>query len=115
MVASSGELDSGSLHRLEFWQELPGHLPLEGITADHVDDALDALVSRGKLRTGRGVRMESSGKPLAPATVTRYVSTVGGVYRWAEARRLLRKSHIAPTHGVQTFASPLDKNKFMTR
>ena len=114
MVASSRELDSGYLHRLQFWQDQLGRLPLGEVTADDVDDALDVLVTRGKLRTGRGVRTESSGKPLSPATVTRYVSTLGGVYRWAKAQRLLRKSHIAPTRGVQTSTSPVDKNKFMT-
>ncbi len=114
MVASSRELDSGSLHRLQFWQDQLGHLLISQVTVDDVDDALDALVTRGKLRTGRRVRTESSGKPLSPATVTRYVSTLGGVYRWAKAQRLLRKSHIAPTRGVQTFTSPVDKNKFMT-
>jgi integrase len=114
MVASSRELDSGSIHRLQFWQGRLGHLLLSDVTADDVDDALDSLVTRGKLRAGRGLRTQSSGKPLSPATVTRYVSTLGGVYRWAKAQRLLRKSHIAPTRGVQTHTSPVNKNKFLT-
>ena len=114
MVASSPDLDSGSLHRLEFWVGQLGTLLISDISADHVDDALDVLVRRGKLRTGRRITTESSGKPLSPATVTRYVSTLGGVYRWAKSQRLLRKSHIAPTRGVQTASSPINKNKFMT-
>lgn len=114
IVASKPDLDCGSLHRLEFWQQQLGYLPLRDISADDVDDAIDKLVSRGKLRAGRRIHTQSTGQPLSPATITRYVATLGGVYRWAKSQRLLRKSHIAPTRGVQTASSPINKNKFMT-
>lgn len=114
MVASHLDLDCGSLHRLEFWKSQLGQHQLRDISADDVDGALDVLVSRGKLRAGRSLNTQSTGKPLAPATITRYVATLGGIFRWAKGQRLLRKSHIVPTRGVQTAASPINKNKFMT-
>lgn len=114
MMASNHAMDIGSQHRLRFWQERLGGLLLTDITPEHVDDALDALVARGRLRAGRGVTTSISGKPLAPSTLTRYVATLGGVYRYAKRMRLVRKSHISPTRGVETHASPVNRNKFMT-
>lgn len=114
MMASNNAMDIGSQHRLQFWQEQLGDMALTDITAEDVDDALDVLVARGRLRAGRGVKTTTSGKPLAPSTLTRYVATLGGVYRYAKRMRLVRKSHVSPTRGVETNASPVDRNKFMT-
>ncbi len=113
MMASNEAMDIGSQHRLQFWQEQLGDMALTDITADEVDDALDVLVARGRLRAGRGVKTTTSGKPLAPSTLTRYIATLGGVYRYAKRMRLVRKGHISPTRGVETHASPVDRNKFM--
>ena len=108
MVASSPDLDSGSLHRLEFWVGQLGTLLISDISADHVDDALDVLVRRGKLRTGRRITTESSGKPLSPATVTRYVSTLGGVFS--------RRNHHATVHrgGLDPLLRFIHDTKMMT-
>ena len=99
---------------LLFWQHELGHRPLADITADEVDDALRCLSARGRLKAGRGIDTTRSGKPLAEATITRYVSTLGGVYKYARKMRLLKKGHLSPTRGVETSTSPIDKNKFMT-
>lgn len=114
MMASHRAMDIGSQHRLQFWQEQLGDRLLTDITADDIDNVLDKLVARGRLRAGRGMNTQASGKPLSPATLTRYVATLGGVYRYAKRMRLVRKSHVSPTRGIETHSSPVDKNKFMT-
>ena len=113
-MASDCPADVGSHGRLIFWREELGQLPLLEITADDVDDAVLRLAQRGKLKAGRGLETSPSGKPLAPATLTRYVTTLGGVYRWARKSRLIKKTHRSPTEGVEKPASPVDPNKFLS-
>jgi len=113
-MASTDAMDVGSQGRLQFWQSALGQMPIEAVTADDVDEALRALALRGKLKAGRNMASAPSGKPLAEATITRYVATLGGVYRYARKMRLLPKSFVSPSRGVETSTSPIDKNKFMT-
>jgi hypothetical protein len=66
---------TGSVGRLAFWVEHLGHLDVADVTEAHVDQALDALVRRGKLKAGRGALSNAvpTGKPLSGATVNRYI------------------------------------------
>lgn len=113
-MASDAPADIGSHGRLQFWREELGHMEAREITPDHVDDAIVKLAKRGKLKAGRNMNAIPSGKPLAPATITRYQTTLSGVYRWARRNRLLPRSTPSPTQGLDKPTSPIDKNKFLT-
>ena len=114
MMASDHSHDIGSQGRLMFWRSELGHIEAAEITADQVDDACGRLALRGKLKGGRSMTTEPSGKPLAPATITRYLTTLASVYKWAKKHRLLPRALVNPTTGLEKPTSPIDKNKFLT-
>ena len=114
MMVSDSPADIGSLGRVEFWRSELGHIDLLAITEDHVEDSCLRLAKRGKLTAGRNITARPSGKPLAPATITRYLTTLAGIYRWAKRQRLLPRRHETPTKGLEKPTSPVDKNKYMT-
>ncbi len=114
MMVSDSPADIGSLGRVEFWRTELGHIDIRAITEDDVEDACIRLAKRGKLTAGRNMTARPSGKPLAPATITRYLTTLAGIYRWAKRQRLLPRRHETPTKGLEKPASPVDKNKYLT-
>jgi integrase len=100
--------DRGIGTRLAFWTEaLGGHVAAE-ISADDVADTLASLaLARGRTFLGRDKasgerRFKPRGETaLAPATVNRYLTSLGIVYRWARRRRLLPRGFVAPTRGIE--------------
>ena len=114
MMVSDSPADIGSHGRVAFWRSELGHLDIRDITDDHVEDACLRLAQRGKLTAGRNMTARPSGKPLAPATITRYMTTLAGIYRWAKRRKLLSRRHETPTKGLEKATSPVDKNKYLT-
>ena len=114
MMASDSPADIGSLGRVEFGRTELGHIDLLAITEDHVEDSCLRLAKRGKLTAGRNITARPSGNPLAPATITRYLTTLAGIYRWAKRQRLLPRRHETPTKRLEKPTSPVDKNKYMT-
>ena len=114
MMVSDSPADIGSLGRVEFWRTELGHIDIRAITEDDVEDACIRLAKRGKLTAGRNMTARPSGKPLAPATITRYLTTLAGIYRWGKRQRLIPRRHETPTKGLEKTTSPVDKNKYMT-
>ena len=115
MMASDTPADIGSLGRVEFWRKELGHIDICAITEDDVEDACIRLTRRGKLKAGRNLITQPSGEPLAPATITRYITTLAGIYRWAKRNRAIKRRHETPTKGLAKPSSPVDKNKYMTK
>ena len=113
-MASDSPADIGSHGRLAFWREQLGHLEATAITPDDVDDVIVELARRGKLIAGRNITVTPSGKPLAPATLTRYQTTLSGIYRWARRHRLIPRNTPSPTQSLEKPTSPIDRNKFLT-
>lgn len=101
MMVSDSPADIGSLGRVEFWRTELGHIDIRAITEDDVEDACIRLAKRGKLTAGRNMTARPSGKPLAPATITRYLTTLAGIYRWAKRQRLLPPPPRNPDKGVR--------------
>ena len=67
------EYDNATLGRLAFWIDQFGDFELDSITPDMVDAAVVRLAERGKLRSGRGLSTARTGKPLAGASLNRYI------------------------------------------
>jgi len=96
-----------SFARLMFWMERLGEMELLEITPEHVDAGLVHLAERGKLRPVRGSTPVRTGKPLSPATITRYGTDLAGVFRFARRQRLVPRTWTAPTKGLEVAVSPL--------
>lgn len=99
--------DRALVTRVAFWHaELGAHNAAE-ISADDVADCLAALaLARGRTYLGRDANGTRQFKPRrhaarAPATINRYLTSLGSVYRWARRRRLLPRGHLAPTRGIE--------------
>ena len=105
---ASREHGSGSLGRIQFWIEQLGHLPIDGISDDQVDDAISALVARGKLTGGISGAGQPTGKPLAGSTINRFVSTLGSIYKYARRLRVIKRSYTPPTIGIEKYPEPVD-------
>jgi integrase len=114
-VAVSPRLDQSALGRLSFWANQLGHIPIRDVTPDDVDGAIMRLAERGKLQTGPSSAGVHSGKPLAPATITRYLTSLGSVYKFARKQRLVSRTHVSPVAGLEKPNSPIDRNKFCSR
>ena len=110
--AASRQWDSASLSRLAFWVEMLGDRVISEVTPDQVDDAIVRLAERGRLRGGcrRTVR---SGQPLKGSTVNRYVSTLGSVYRFARRARLVPRTFVPPTRGIERLPEPVDPDRYL--
>lgn len=110
---ASRQLDGATLSRLAFWSEQLGEVELAAITPDDVDAALVRLAERGRLRPIRGQTTAPAGKPLAGSTINRYISQLGGLYRYARRLRLLPRAHVPPTKGVEKAPEPVDPERYL--
>lgn len=102
-VAAHSGRDGAFVSRVKFWVEFFGDRDITTITADDVEDGIDALMQRGKIKiqtTREGVKYLPTDKPLAPATVNRYVACLGTIFRELRRRRLLPRGYQSPTRGV---------------
>ena len=99
--------DRGIGTPLSFWHAAFGARDAAEISADDVADTLAELAfSRRRTYPSRdkaGVqRFKDRGHAArAPATVNRYLTSLGGVYRWARRRRLLPRGFVSPTRGIE--------------
>jgi integrase len=94
-------LDPSRATRLAFWDSQLGQLDIAAIDADMVEDAMDELASRGRMLFVRGKGLVPTGKPHSPATLNRYITSLGAVFRFARKKRLLPRGHVPPTRGVE--------------
>lgn len=98
---ASREFDKATLARLAFWREQFGPIELADISPDDVDRAVIVLAERGRLRPRRGHPTEAAGQPLSGATLNRYITQLGSLYRYARRLRLLPRAHVPPTKGIE--------------
>lgn len=86
--------------RLHFWLEQLGDVPITDITAEAVDEALVRLAHRGKCSPRRGQKPQVTYKPLAGTTLTRYVSQLAGLFKYARKQRLVSRTWLPPTRNM---------------
>jgi len=110
---ASRDLHNGELSRLTFWVDQLGPCSIRDITEDQVDQAIVRLRERGRMKAGRGSASQpvATGKPLAEATVNRFISTLASVFKYARHCRVVPRSHDAPTKGIEKAPEPVDPNK----
>jgi integrase len=91
----------------------------EAIKPAHINEGLRRLCKRGKLKAGGGAHTETktTGKPLSKATVNRYLSQAGTVFKWAKENnvRILDDSFQVPTRGIKRAKEEQDPNRYLRR
>jgi integrase len=112
-AASSPTLDRASFARLDFWREVLGDRELVALMPEHVDDALVTLAERGRLRPRRGQATEATGQPYKGATLNRYLSTLGTVFKYARRLRLIPRGQVSPTRGLERAPEPTDPERYL--
>ena len=96
-----------------FWVDEFGPLQVDQISEDQVDQAINRLVIRGKLKGGTGQdRGQPTGQPLSGSTINRFVSTLAGLFKYARRLRVLPRSHVPPTRGFEKAPEPVDPDKY---
>jgi integrase len=98
---ASREFDKATLSRLAYWTDTLGERELAAITADEVDQAIVALAERGRVWAGRNRAVRRTGRPLAGSSLNRYVGQLASVYRYARRLRLLPRTFVPPTRGIE--------------
>lgn len=86
--------------RLEFWLKELGNIPITDISADAVDAAMVRLAERGKVQPRRNKEWIPTGRPLAGSTLTRYVSQLAGLFKYARKQRLVPRTWQPPTRNM---------------
>jgi integrase len=108
-IASYSGRDPAVVSRLGYWCDHFGAArdPWT-ITSDDVEDALADLAANGQRQIYLGRDRESgarkfkaSDKAMAPATLNRYLTTLGSLYKFAKKRRLSPRGFVSPTRGVE--------------
>ena len=71
------------------------------------------LAERGRLKPRRGKDTEAAHKPLAGATIDRYISQSQTVFKYARRLRLLPRALVPPTRGIEMAASRVDPKRYL--
>lgn len=99
--------------RLSFWLEELGDISITDISAEAVDAAMVRLAERGKVQPRRGKEPMATGKPLSGTTLTRYVSQLAGLFKYARKQRLVSRTWTPPTRNMDLPGpAPIKSNYF---
>jgi integrase len=109
---ASRELDQATLSRLAFWENELGEMEIGAITADDIDTALLKLAERGRLIAGKRDTARS-GKPLAGATLNRYLSQAGSIFKFARRMKLVPRTFVSPTRGIERAPERADPERYL--
>ena len=118
--------------RLSFWSDfrLPdgqvlGDKPIAEVTAHDCDAAVQGLTRRGAVRRalrfvdGKPVSgaVLTTGKPLSPASINRYVTSFMTLWKGCQSRqlRLLARAHVCPAKGLTENEQEGARTRFLTR
>jgi len=107
------EFDQATISRLGFWSDQFGDRELTEITPDDVDAALVRLAERGRLKPKRGQETGLAGEPLKGATLNRYISQLGSVYKFARRLRLIPRTFVFPTANIEKSPEPHDPERYL--
>jgi integrase len=103
VIAAYSGRDPSFSTRVQFWINQFGERDISTITTDDIEDGLDALIKRGKLRVtvAAGVTtIAPTGQKLSGSSVNRYVSSLGTTFKELRKMRLLPRGYVSPMRGV---------------
>ncbi len=103
-LANHQGIDPNFGARLEYFIEAFDQKDVTLVTGADIEMALDQLAARGKLkvqRTKNGLVYIKTGLPLSPATINRYLNSLGSMYKELRRLRVTPRGFISPTKGVE--------------
>jgi integrase len=103
-LANHQGIDPNFGARLEYFIEAFDQKDVTQVTGADIEIALDHLAARGKLkvqRTKNGLVYIKTGLPLSPATINRYLNSLGSMYKELRRLRVTPRGFISPTKGVE--------------
>lgn len=104
---------------MPFFVEQLGNKVVADLDGDDIQDALDALVRRGRVVNRGGPRscnvsLERQHRPLAPATINRYRNDLQGILTWAQKRRLMPRGWLNPVKETESLPVDNARIRFLT-
>jgi integrase len=111
--------DSTRVQRLGWWRGQVGEIRLQDLTDDHVHAATEALALQhsrffaGKDADGRAI-YRAKRRPLAPATINRYVASLAAVMTWSIKRRIAPKGYAHPCRSIERRPEHNEKTRFLS-
>lgn len=111
---AAGERPCDVPGRLDFWLNELGDIPITDISAESVDAAMVRLGKRGKVQPRRGKEPVLTGKPLSGTTLTRYVSQLAGIFKYARKQRLVSRTWTPPTRNMDLPGPAPIKSQYFT-
>jgi integrase len=83
--------------RVEFWIHRFAGKDIADISVDDVDQAIESIAARGKLRHVSGQGIVPTGEPISGSTLNRYISALSYVYKHARRLKITPKTLVNPT------------------
>ena len=111
-LVASREWDQATLTRLAYWSEVFWEREVTAISPDEVDAAMVKLAERGRLKGGKHETV-TTGKPLAGPTLNRYLSQLGSVFKYARRMRLVPRTFLSPTRGIEREPERVDPERYL--
>ncbi len=111
--------DGALLQRLSWWTKRLGSIGLEDLGDDEVHAALEQLSNQqsayyaGTDVLGRPI-FKSKRRPIAPATVNRYLAALGAVITWAIKKRIAPKGYVHPCRTVERRSENNERVRFLS-
>ncbi len=118
MLAYQGK-DESRPQRMRWWQEKIGHLTLNQVDDDHIFFAVEEL-SKRKSRYYKGLDAngnkiyKAKDNSLSPATLNRYVATIGALFTWAIKNRIAPKGWTHPCRGIDRRPENNERVRFLS-
>jgi len=110
--------DSQQATRLAYFVQFLGEKLAHTIDADDVHDVLDALQRRGRVHNRGGATrtavLVETHRPLKPASINRYRTTIQGVLTWARKRRLMPKGWANPVNETERLTEENVRTRFLS-
>ena len=104
--------------RLAYFVQHLGDKPAHDIDGDDIQDVLDALQLRGRVHNrggaSRDAQLVETHKPLKPASVNRYRTTIQAVLTWGRKRRLMPKGWINPVGETERLPEDNVRTRFLS-
>lgn len=110
--------DTTRVQRLTWWAGQLGALQLDEVSDDHVHAAIEGLAQQ-QARYFAG--FDADGKPIhkakrkaiAPATLNRYIASIGAVFSFAIKRRIAPKGWVHPCRSIERRPESAGKTRFL--
>ncbi|KAB2871044.1 MAG: site-specific integrase [Burkholderiaceae bacterium] len=111
--------DSTRVQRLTWWKSKLGAIALQDVTDDHVHAAIEDLAMQhsryfaGKDADARPI-YRAKRKPLAPATLNRYLQALAAVITWCIRKRIAPKGYVHPCRSVEKRPERNERVRFLS-